>query len=320
MSGAKKAVDKSKKQWALKFISGQYQGGMFLLPTDREISIGRSSDTDMILVEDMVSRKHAKISILDDQIIIQDLKSTNGSFVNGEKISKTNLHEGDRILIGTSILKLVTLQRGKQTDYLAENRKLKKIMEQTAAKKSRPSSPMSGMIDEVPLPDLLQLFSTSKKSGIMIVRSEDHQGKFHMREGKIFFASIDNISEINPRKAFSRIVTWSHGFFTLMAPTSETFDRELSQSTEELLMEAMRQKDELERIRSELPSPDARFALVKPLNASLSDLNQDQLDVLQLAHNLEQVQAVLDQSLLSDLDTFKLILYLMQKKYIEEKL
>src|SRR5262252_5813683 len=75
---------------------------------EREIIIGRSSDLDMVLVEDMVSRKHAKISTQTGQITIQDLGSTNGTFVNGEKIKKVRLKEGDRILIGTSIIKLVT--------------------------------------------------------------------------------------------------------------------------------------------------------------------------------------------------------------------
>ena len=93
--------------YALRFISGKYQGGLFPLSPDREIVIGRSSELDMVLVEDMVSRKHAKISTVAGQIIITDMGSTNGTFVNGEKVRKTRLKEGDRILIGTSILKVV---------------------------------------------------------------------------------------------------------------------------------------------------------------------------------------------------------------------
>src|SRR6476660_8010670 len=96
-------------QWALRFISGKYQGGEFPLRMDREIVIGRSSDLDMVLVEDMVSRKHAKIATTGGQIVIQDMGSTNGTFVNGEKVKKARLKEGDRILIGTSIIKLVAV-------------------------------------------------------------------------------------------------------------------------------------------------------------------------------------------------------------------
>ena len=71
--------------YALRFISGKYQGGEFPLRMNREIVIGRSSDLDMVLVEDMVSRRHAKISSTDSEIFIQDLGSTNGTFVNGTK-------------------------------------------------------------------------------------------------------------------------------------------------------------------------------------------------------------------------------------------
>jgi pSer/pThr/pTyr-binding forkhead associated (FHA) protein len=87
--------------FALKFISGKYQGGEFPLKGDKQLIIGRSSELDMVLVEDMVSRKHAKISMSGGKITIEDLGSTNGTFVNGEKVKTARIKEGDRILIGT---------------------------------------------------------------------------------------------------------------------------------------------------------------------------------------------------------------------------
>ena len=59
-------------RFALRFISGKYQGGEFPLRMNREIIIGRSSDLDMVLVEDMVSRRHAKISSSEADVFIQD--------------------------------------------------------------------------------------------------------------------------------------------------------------------------------------------------------------------------------------------------------
>ena len=87
----------SPRNLALRFISGKYQGGEFPLAGNQEIFVGRSSDLDMVLVEDMVSRRHARIACTDEQILIEDLGSTNGTFVNGEKIKKTALKEGDRV-------------------------------------------------------------------------------------------------------------------------------------------------------------------------------------------------------------------------------
>ena len=90
-------------RFALRFISGKYQGGEFPLRMNREIIIGRSSDLDMVLVEDMVSRRHAKISSTDSEVYIQDMGSTNGTFVNGRKtVGATPLRHGDSVRVGST--------------------------------------------------------------------------------------------------------------------------------------------------------------------------------------------------------------------------
>src|SRR5215475_12676092 len=131
------------RQLALRFISGKYQGGEFPLMDQQEIIVGRSSDLDMVLVEDMVSRRHARIACTDTQITIEDLGSTNGTFVNGEKIKRTTLKEGDRVLIGTSILKVIS------TDPAAQERRKK---EEPQPGPSAQTRSMTGQIDEIPLP------------------------------------------------------------------------------------------------------------------------------------------------------------------------
>src|SRR5688572_21854790 len=104
------------RSFVLRFISGKYQGGEFPIVQDKQIIVGRFSDLDMVLVEDMVSRKHARIQMQQDQVWIEDLGSTNGTFVNGEKIKRARLKEGDRVLIGTSILKLISGDGRESTD------------------------------------------------------------------------------------------------------------------------------------------------------------------------------------------------------------
>ena len=306
------------KRFALKFISGKYHGGEFPLQPNKEIVIGRSSELDMVLVEDMVSRKHAKIVTTDAAVMIQDLGSTNGTFVNGEKIRKARLKEGDRILVGTSILKLVALEATDAGALPMDQAAAKDRMERLAKRRARSSSPMSGRIDEVPLPDLLQLFATSKKSGVMVVRRDPHVGKIYLRNGNIYYVSIDDDPDVDPQKAFVRMVSWEDGFFELTAPSDEQFMLELEESTEGLLMDAMRLIDELRRIEAQCPAVKSRFGLVRPLTAALRDLNEEQLDVLQLVHNHSQVQAVLDRSVLNDLESYQALMHLIRKGYIRE--
>src|SRR6187549_439872 len=130
-------------QWALRFISGKYQGGEFPLRPNHEIIVGRSSDLDMVLVEDMVSRKHAKLTVSGDQIFIQDLGSTNGTFVNGEKIKRARLKEGDRVLVGTSIIKLVASEGSAPAPSAGRE----KLQEVAAGRRTSQARTMTGTID-----------------------------------------------------------------------------------------------------------------------------------------------------------------------------
>jgi hypothetical protein len=301
-------------QYALKFISGKYQGGEFPLKPEKPCVIGRSSELDMVLVEDMVSRKHAKITWASGKLNIEDLGSTNGTFVNGEKILKpSRIKEGDRILIGTSILKLIKAgSSAEMTDA-----QVKQNLEQVAAQQSQKQTKtaMTGKLEEVPLPDLLQLFYTSKKNGVLVVNGE-REGKVYLRQGKVYYAVIDENHELGPQKSFNRIITWERGEFELRPPDSQEFMVELDSSTEALLMDALRQLDELRRIQPQLPANDATLTLAVPMSPALRELTPDELDVLQLVINWGTLGGVLDHSPADDLNVCTAIVSLMQRDYV----
>lgn len=69
--------------------------------------IGRLPECDILLKDGVVSRVHARISVQGENIVLEDLHSTNGVFINGRKVSYgVVLCEGDRILVGSSELSL----------------------------------------------------------------------------------------------------------------------------------------------------------------------------------------------------------------------
>ena len=304
------------KAFALKFISGKYQGGEFPLKGDKQIVIGRSSELDMVLVEDMVSRKHARITLRGGGISIEDLNSTNGTFVNGEKVQQSRLKEGDRILIGTSILKLVSLGAGaEEIDSREAQARLEEAAAQQAARSHNKTSSMTGRIEDIPLPDLLQLFHTSKKNGVLVVKGE-HEGRVFLRQGKVFYAVIDENHGLGPQKSFNRLVTWEKGDFELQPPDNQEFMVELDQPTEALLMDSLRQLDEYKRIQGSLPELNAPLGLVVPLTPRLRDLSPEQLDVLQLVVNFGTLSGVLDHSTADDVAGAEAVLDLIKRGYI----
>jgi len=86
------------------------QAGMEF-PMDRPVvRIGRGSGSDIILQDSQASRQHAEISQQGDQLFVRDLGSTNGTLVNGERITGPRLLQpGDSIQIGDTMLASVPL-------------------------------------------------------------------------------------------------------------------------------------------------------------------------------------------------------------------
>jgi pSer/pThr/pTyr-binding forkhead associated (FHA) protein len=308
---------KNEPRFALRFISGKYQGGEYPLAEGQEIVIGRSSELDMVLVEEMVSRKHARIALADGTISIEDLGSTNGTFVNGEKVQQGTLREGDRVLIGTNILKVVAAAQDEEAranlKAMAVGRVTAK-QQQTRASEEAPR--MSGILEEIPLPDLLQLFGTSRKAGVLVLRSAGREGRIYLNDGRIRFAEFEGVPGVPPLKVLYRMLGWQTGSFALDPPVTREFEGGVDVSAQEVLMEGFRQQDELGQLRNRLPG-SGRMALKVPLTHHLRELDDAELDLLEAALVADGLDAFLDAAPGPDLESAQALLSLVQRGYLK---
>ena len=71
--------------------------------TEKPLTIGRSGDADVLILDEKASRVHCGIRFWDGDFYIKDLKSKNGTFVNDKQIDIHLLREGDKIRVGSSI-------------------------------------------------------------------------------------------------------------------------------------------------------------------------------------------------------------------------
>jgi adenylate cyclase len=84
-----------------------------------KISIGRGQDNDIVLSDQRASRQHAQIKKENNQYVIHDLGSVNGTLVNETKISTAPLQHNDQIKIGNSIL--IFLEKEEKTEMIQKN-------------------------------------------------------------------------------------------------------------------------------------------------------------------------------------------------------
>jgi hypothetical protein len=82
----------------------------FTFTLEQPFTVGRATDNDMCLDDDeFASTHHARFITRDGRIFVDDLSSTNGTFVNNHRIDQTaGLKIGDRVQIGSVIIEAVT--------------------------------------------------------------------------------------------------------------------------------------------------------------------------------------------------------------------
>jgi pSer/pThr/pTyr-binding forkhead associated (FHA) protein len=84
---------------SVRVLRGFYEG--LDLPLDRDwLVIGRGRGADLVIHEPTISRAHAAVGFRDGGFFVQDLGSTNGTFVNGSRRERAPLGDGDEIQMG----------------------------------------------------------------------------------------------------------------------------------------------------------------------------------------------------------------------------
>ena len=79
---------------------------------DGSVLVGRLPECDIVVDDTLVSRMHARISVRGTSVVVEDLHSTNGIYVNGVRITHSAvLREGDRLLFGTTEISLFEARR-----------------------------------------------------------------------------------------------------------------------------------------------------------------------------------------------------------------
>lgn len=96
--------------------SGAEPGKTYDLVPNVKYSIGRQSANDVVVSDEQVSRRHAEVQVVQSGILVTDLGSSNGTFINGTRVSSPQtIRPGDTLQVGTTVLRLVDSQNADST-------------------------------------------------------------------------------------------------------------------------------------------------------------------------------------------------------------
>jgi pSer/pThr/pTyr-binding forkhead associated (FHA) protein len=169
---------------------------VYEIASNSVLNIGRLDTNDIVLDDYKVSREHAVLKFSKSEIMLVDLASTHGSYVNGERIDRSVVHFGDTIRIVSHEL---TLCQEMPRENLSDTGSL--VTPRTARSLDRRLKFFGGL-NEFSLLTLVQFLHQEKQSGLLLLELGQMPGpRIYFQDGEIIHVSQgENLAELLVRK------------------------------------------------------------------------------------------------------------------------
>ncbi len=198
---------------------------------------------------------------------------------------------------------------------------LKKILDDTRKKLVssevlKNKDEFSGTLKQMSLPDILQMLSLNQRTGNLYIKSDDDNEKMAViciKEGKIVNAKLKDALGV---KGFYRILNIKEGFFKFI-PAEPELPAEINESTDSLLMEGLRQNDELNELKKSFPEEKFKIILNVKVSQIQKGLRPKTLEVLSALEVFTDLQDILNNLNLTDYEIIKIILALKDKGLVK---
>ncbi len=180
---------------------------------------------------------------------------------------------------------------------------------------------VEGNLAQISLLDLLQLFHLTRKTGtVRLLREGDVPGTVVVQDGEVIDATVPGgeSGSIHGAKALFRLMALGEGRFEFL-PGNLGTARRIDTPTRTLLLEGARQLDETGRFRQQLPSPELRVRLAKPLDQLPPAAHPLTREVLEAAEGASTVQEIVDRVPFPDYQVLRTLHALLLRGVLEEQ-
>lgn len=204
----------------------------------RELTLGRSADCALQLPAASASRRHASVAWRDGAVVLRDLGSTNGTFLNGERVTdEATLRSGDKIRIGGLEILFCCVEDGTAVSDVAH---AGNTVVSFWPGGGAGGEALRGNLEKVPLFAVLQMLEMGRQSGCLAVQTASGEGFLWLEAGRVVHAEGGKKAGL---EAALVIAQASSGRFDF-APGSPAPEHSFAASVTEVILEATRQLDE----------------------------------------------------------------------------
>jgi len=199
-------------------------------------------------------------------IVIEDEGSSNGTFVNGKRAPSSILREGDEITLGPYEVVIRSHQDMHQRDR--DDGESTNSLELTSVARILPSAAMTGLLQEVPMTEVLQGIEFNKKTGTLSVTSADRiTGVMAYSDGRPMYAGY---GELRDAEAVLAMISLKAGSFALTGEV-DGGEQRMQTTMTGLLLEASRRIDEAEGPSEAEEEEELSFGFEDPAAETLEE-------------------------------------------------
>jgi CheY-like chemotaxis protein len=173
------------------------------------------------------------------------------------------------------------------------------------------SREIEGNLAQIPLVDLLQILAVNRKTGRLAVEREDERADVFLREGRVVDARM---GEVSGEKALWRLLTRGEGQFAFV-PGPEVVPERIERKLDDLVLEGLRQADEVSRLLPELPPAHDVLALAVHSSEIPPGLHPVTEEVVSLLARPLAFGDLLDRAHASDLEAMRAVRALLEHGY-----
>ncbi len=173
-----------------------------------------------------------------------------------------------------------------------------------------------GSLSELPLPDVIQLVSSSGKTGCFHLTDGDIKGQIYIQEGRIVHAQVEDLSG---EEAVYQLAIWSRGEFFFETGASVAANT-ITKTNTNLLMEAARRLDEWRVLQKKVPSMDLvpEFVIPEGREGQIN-LNTSEWLILSKIDGRRSIKAIANASSHSTFEACKILYGLIGNGLIKLK-
>ena len=215
---------------------------------DHVFTVGRAKESDICIPSQMVSRNHGQFVFEKGVWAYSDLKSSNGSRVNGKRVDRAVLLSGDVIELGGFMITYKEIHDLSDISEKAEDEGKTMAFDASMLKRAAMAGMdgvallggMGGSLADIAIPDILQLMEMQRKSGTLSLDFEGAYGKIYLMNGSMVHAEY---GKVKGEGAVGKMLGKTKGSFHF-DPREPKVEVTITRPITSVLMYAAREMDE----------------------------------------------------------------------------